>query len=439
MESHVRIAVAQLPAAQLENWRQTRATIHAIIDDAVACHAELLLLPEGAWPVYLFDSQARYRDALAGDLPSHEQFLDELAGHARNAKLAICAGLIEHSNDHLYNTAVLIDPRGRLCGTYRKCFLWDHDNACFVPGEHIAPLATPFGPVGIMICADARQPEIAATLVTRGARLLLQPTAWVNAGPPERPWNPQADFLVRSRATEFGLPIVSADKCGLELDTLFVGQSLICDAAGRVIAQAGSRHPELLVADVDLAHTPQPPVITKDERAALLNVAEPTLPPNDTGELAIRLEPIAPPDSSESPALDVHLSAAGGESLTISRPTSALQTLGAIRIATIAGRDASRFAPARVAAVHGCHLLVVFGDKPPGFHLRTRAAENRMFVLAVGAQRAQLIDPGGQIIHNHTAADGRIAWHIDPALAANKLVAPQTNVILGRRPELYTL
>ena len=54
------------------------------------------------------------------------------------------------------------------------------------------PCDTPWGRVGIMICADARLPEIAATLATRRRQLLLQPTAWVNVGTPDEPVEPAA-------------------------------------------------------------------------------------------------------------------------------------------------------------------------------------------------------------------------------------------------------
>jgi predicted amidohydrolase len=71
---------------------------------------------------------------------------------------------------------------GQIAGIHRKCFLWDFDHDYFAAGEEIRPFDTSVGRMGVMICADARLPEIAATLVRKGAEVILQPTAWVNAG-----------------------------------------------------------------------------------------------------------------------------------------------------------------------------------------------------------------------------------------------------------------
>jgi predicted amidohydrolase len=43
-------------------------------------------------------------------------------------------------------------------------------------GMELSPFPTPWGPVGIMICADRRWPETARALRLRGAKLILNPT-----------------------------------------------------------------------------------------------------------------------------------------------------------------------------------------------------------------------------------------------------------------------
>ena len=108
-------------------------------------------------------------------------------------------------------------------------------------------------------------PEVPATLAARGARLLLQPTAWVNVGTPDRLWNPQPDYLIAERAREFGIPVASCSKWGVEGATTFVGSSLICDAGGNVLAQCGTKETNVVVADVTPME-PQRPQATPQER-----------------------------------------------------------------------------------------------------------------------------------------------------------------------------
>jgi predicted amidohydrolase len=272
-----RIAVAQTPGVRLEQWRETLKLIFDLIRTAAERRADLVVLPECVWPAYHLGSRQALAAARASGMPTEVKLLEELTRAARSHSLAICAGYLSEQADRLLNRACFIDRHGELLGTHDKCFLWDFDRRWFAPGTGIRPIETEFGPVGIMICADARLPEIPATLAARGARLILQPTAWVNAGSPGHLWNPQADFLIAARAAEFGLPVASASKWGREGDTTFVGSSLICDAEGRILSQAPQAETCVLTADVEPGSNPRVR-ITDSEREALLSAVPPVRP-----------------------------------------------------------------------------------------------------------------------------------------------------------------
>ena len=88
--------------------------------------------------------------------------------------------------DRPYNTLVVVDRDG-LRASYRKIHLYDS----FGYKESDRLLAGPVEPVlvdvggfrvGLMTCYDLRFPELARELVSRGAELLVVPSAWV-AGP----------------------------------------------------------------------------------------------------------------------------------------------------------------------------------------------------------------------------------------------------------------
>jgi len=71
--------------------------------------------------------------------------------------------------------AVLIGPDGRLLGKYRKQHL-GHESVRNTPGNASTVFATPFGRVGVMICADRRFKDIVGRFRENGAEFLICPS-----------------------------------------------------------------------------------------------------------------------------------------------------------------------------------------------------------------------------------------------------------------------
>lgn len=69
----------------------------------------------------------------------------------------------------------MLRARGWSVWRWRKTHIQAHDQQ-YAPGEALPVWPTPWGPVGIMICADRRWPETARTLRLKRARLILNPT-----------------------------------------------------------------------------------------------------------------------------------------------------------------------------------------------------------------------------------------------------------------------
>jgi len=367
-------------------------------------------------------------------MPTAKQFLEHASQKAKAARVALCVGVIEETGrKRLSNAAYMLDAQGKRLGVHRKCFLWDRDNRLFEQGNSIEPFETPFGRVGMIICADARMPEILATLAYEGASLILQPTAWVNAGTRDAPWNPQPAFMIASRAREFGFPVASASKFGQEAGMEFVGRSLICDATGQVLASCSGTQTELIVADVQTA-VPRRPEATPLERCQLLSERRAVRPRRDVPDLRVCLAPtVARSSEAALPALVVtrpvpQEPGATGESIVSS---------AGVRIATLKSSDVKRFAPARLLALQGVHLIVVRGEQIDLTHARTRAAENRVFVLTATPQEARLFDPRGCEVSRHDWRDSVASWQVAVSEAACKQFAPGTDTFAGRRPILY--
>ena len=109
----------------------------------------------------------------------------------------------------------------------------------FDGGDVISPVATKWGLVGLEICYDLRFPEVARSLALQGAEILVT----VAQFPALR--RDQWRILAMARAIENQMPHLACNWAN-------GGGSLIIDARGRVLAEAGSEQ-ALLWADIDLA------------------------------------------------------------------------------------------------------------------------------------------------------------------------------------------
>jgi predicted amidohydrolase len=410
----VRIACGQLRARELGEADASLDEALEMVAAAGSAGASLCVLPEATYPAYVLGSAARAREVLAGVDP-----LATFAGAARAAACAVVVGLVLEGVQGLENAAVLIDAQGALRARTAKRFLWHFDRSWFVPGAD-SDGAVRDG-VGMLVCADARLPEIAADLAGRGARIVTNPTAWVTSMPPPEGTNSQAEFLWRVRALENRVVAVAATKVGTEAETvIYAGRSQIVGSDGRVIAIASATEPELLVADVDVpADDRLRPVIAAPTTA-------PRRPPVRDGFVQVAVLT----DDDLLDRLDGH-----GVELVVG-PSGVVRAGDAV-IASFADDELLDPAPARSAALAGAEFVVWLAGRVSTPFVeevaRTRALENRVFVLLWRPAQSGgpcVVDPGGTVIaRSATTPEGRFAVQASclRAAAATKTMAPGTD------------
>ncbi|MGB9625491.1 MAG: hypothetical protein ACPMAQ_11570 [Phycisphaerae bacterium] len=86
----------------------------------------------------------------------------------------------------------------------------------------------------------------------------------------------------------------------------------------------------------------------------------------------------------------------------------------------------------------GASLVFVFGGAPDLALLRTRTLENRFYVIAVSDEGADVIAPDGSALGTaECERPGSIHVTIDPARAADKRMAPRTDVFEQRRVRAF--
>jgi|SRR5579862_601835 len=249
--SPVRLALAQITAHPLEPERNREMTV-SIIRQAAAEGAKLVILPELIIPGYVMDAQGLARCAESIDGPSHAAWYQI----ARELDLHICGGICERVGEQLYNTALLVGPKG-LELHYRKLHLFAAEKDIFAPGDLGLPIAqTALGRIGVCVCYDLRFIEVVRSFALRDAQLIAVPTAWVtgfdrdpwdNAG-----WCPQA----RAAAIQANLSqvfIACASQVGAGKTMRFLGSSVLISPYGEaMIGPLSGQEQDVAQATVDM-------------------------------------------------------------------------------------------------------------------------------------------------------------------------------------------
>ncbi len=256
-----KLAMAQM---RVEGGAKTANLARALERIETAAHngAHVVLLPEALDLGWTFPPEG-----LAGAVPAGEASA-LLAAAARRYRVYVCAGLVEQAPDQVFNTAVLLDPEGRLLLHHRKLNELEIGHACYGQGDRLAVAHTPLGCFGLMICADAfaRGQVISRTLALMGADILLSPSAWAVPADHDNRLNPYGKLWLDNYgpvAREHQLWIAGVSNVG-RIDAgpwkgrQCIGCSLLVGPDGRAVLQGpyGPEADTLLYADI--APVPRP-------------------------------------------------------------------------------------------------------------------------------------------------------------------------------------
>lgn len=195
--------------------------------------AQLAVLPE------MWSSGFAYRNLNELALRT-AGIVEDLLELSRELKLVIVGSMPEPNGDKVFNTAYVMD-NGRLAGTYRKLHLFSllGEEKAFSGGDQWLLADTSVGKLGVIICYDLRFPELSRRLALEGAQVICVPAQWPK--PREEHWR----ALLRARAIENQLFVVSANACGLVGKLDFFGMSMIINPKGEVLAEAGEEEREI--------------------------------------------------------------------------------------------------------------------------------------------------------------------------------------------------
>jgi deaminated glutathione amidase len=156
------------------------------------------------------------------------------------------------------NRSHLFGTDGQLVATYNKAHMFDvglgqgetySESTNYDAGDRAVLADIPGAKLGLTICYDVRFAYLYRQLAQAGAQIITVPSAFTRPTGKAH-W----EILLRARAIETGCYILAPAQGGLHEDGRKTwGHSMVIDPWGDIIAELDHDHPDVLIADLDMA------------------------------------------------------------------------------------------------------------------------------------------------------------------------------------------
>ena len=252
------ITVAALQLAFGPDIDTNIANVSRLVRQAAARGAQVVLPPELFEGEYFCRVEDEALFANAAPVTEHKAVL-AMQALAAELRIHIPTSFFESDGPHHYNSLAMIGPDGRVAGVYRKSHIPDgpgyEEKVYFRPGNTGFKVWN--GPerttLGVGVCWDQWYPETARAMMLMGAELLFYPTA-IGSEPHDtsldtaRLWR----RAMVGHAVSNVVPIVAANRVGVEHDQTFYGTSFIADERGDILAELDREEEGVITATLDL-------------------------------------------------------------------------------------------------------------------------------------------------------------------------------------------
>lgn len=253
--TEISVAALQLalPGGEAENIAATAA----LVEQAAREGAQIVLPPELFAGPYFCKVEDEALFAMAYPLDA-DPSVREMQKLAKTHGIAIPTSFFERDGHHYYNTLAMIGPDGEVMGIYRKSHIPDgpgyEEKYYFRPGNTGFKVWDVLGTrIGVGVCWDQWYPECARAMALMGAELLFYPTAIGS-----EPYDADLDTSRMWRRAMIGhavsncMPVIAANRIGMEDGQRFYGHSFISDEWGDYLAEFGAGETGVLHAKIDL-------------------------------------------------------------------------------------------------------------------------------------------------------------------------------------------
>src|SRR5712664_2432996 len=255
----ITVAAAQMgPNQESSSREEIVERMLALLDQAKAQGVELIVYPEMALTTY-FPKKIRrdFDQFFESEVPP--KALEPLLRRAAETRVAVHVGFCEKADGQYFNTALLTDRDGRLCGTFRKIhlpgtkavdgFAQVYEPYYFAHGDTGYRVWDCAGAkVGVAICQDRRYPESYRALALQGAEIIL-----IGYNTPISATALELNELcMRAGAYANLCFVVGVAKAGVEDGVELIGGSSVINPLGQIVAKASTTGDELIAARIDL-------------------------------------------------------------------------------------------------------------------------------------------------------------------------------------------
>ncbi|MEG8019079.1 N-carbamoylputrescine amidase [Sphingomonas sp. LR55] len=251
------ITVAALQLGFTPNIDRNIANVSRLVHEAAAKGAQVILPPELFEGEYFCRVEDEGLFANAAPVGEHKAVL-AMQALAEALKVTIPTSFFEADGPHHYNSLAMIGPDGNVQGVYRKSHIPDgpgyEEKFYFRPGNTgFKVWPHPAGKLGVGVCWDQWYPETARAMMLMGAEVLFYPTA-IGSEPHDtsldtaRLWR----RAMVGHAVSNVVPIVAANRVGVEHGQTFYGTSFIADERGDILAELGRDDEGVITATIDL-------------------------------------------------------------------------------------------------------------------------------------------------------------------------------------------
>lgn len=247
----MKLALIQIMADSAINYIKTEKKMLEMLERAGIKGADFAILPECTYPGYMagFNKQ-NYCQALT----QNDALLVKIGDIAKKYRMFIAVGISVQDGNRLRNAGIVLNQKGEIIHSTYKSNLWHFDHKCFTAGEEFKTFETPWGKMGMIICADGRIPEISRILALDGAKMIIDLVNLTSSAFSVRDFtNPQYEYYINVRALENKVWFAVCGKMGIEDNCVCnLGRSMVVNPNGEYVSQLTADIEDIIYCDVDL-------------------------------------------------------------------------------------------------------------------------------------------------------------------------------------------
>ena len=212
------------------------------IDEAAAAGAKVVALPENVH--YIGPKEGVFASAESIPGPMSEFFGKKAKEHGIWINCG-SVGEVIPGETKLYNTSLLMNPKGEIAARYEKIHLYDVDikdgpstreSDTKKAGSRIVVCDTEFCKMGLSVCYDMRFPELYRIMALRGAKVMFVPANYTQFTGKDH-W----EVVLRTRAIENQCYVVASGQIGKKPALQSYGRSMVINPWGTVLSTAEDR------------------------------------------------------------------------------------------------------------------------------------------------------------------------------------------------------